>query len=197
MAECEHGMVPIGYPGPQVEVLVLDESLTQVSPRQDGELVIGGPQVTPGYWENPERTSAAFIRLPGRPGIYYRTGDLVRSPAPGEPIVFLGRFDHQIKIGGVRIELGEVEKALRDVAEVPVAVALGWPRTASGASGIVGFITRTAYDDSMLISRLRERLPSVMVPKRVVVLDAFPLNANGKVDRKALHESLVSSASAQ
>ncbi|WP_019611911.1 amino acid adenylation domain-containing protein [Thioalkalivibrio sp. AKL7] len=192
-AECEHGMVPIGYPGNQVGLRVANETLQQVPVGAEGELLISGPQVTPGYWKDPERTAKAFVHLDdGR--VHYRTGDLVRRPAPGEPIIFLGRLDHQIKIGGVRIELGEVEAALREAAGTDQAVAVGWPRTESGASGIVAFVVAEDMDESAIRDRLRQRLPTVMVPRAIHSLDNLPLNANGKADRKALISTLEETA---
>ncbi|WP_028484255.1 amino acid adenylation domain-containing protein [Thioalkalivibrio sp. ALE17] len=183
--ECEHGMVPIGYPGNQVKLRVAGEALKEVPVGSEGELLISGPQVTPGYWKDPERTAQAFVHLDdGR--VHYRTGDLVRRPGPGEPIIFLGRLDHQIKIGGVRIELGEVEAALREAAGTDQAVAVGWPRTESGASGIVAFVVGDNIEEPALRDRLRQRLPAVMVPRAIHATHELPLNANGKVDRKAL-----------
>jgi len=196
MGESEYGMVPIGFAGPQVETLIVDDQMLEVQEGEQGELVIGGPQVTPGYIYDPERTRAAFVEMPGHSGIYYRTGDLVRRPHPGQPIIFLGRSDHQIKIAGVRIELGEVEKAMRDAADAPVAVALGWPLTSNGAAGIVGFVAACGADARTIRERLKQTLPGVMVPQEIRMLDDFPLNANGKVDRKALLEVLKASTAA-
>lgn len=193
-AQCEHGVVPVGVAGPQVVLRVVDDHLNDVAPGQEGELLIGGPQVTPGYWKDPERTAAAFVKTPGHDQTFYRTGDLVRQPEPGQPIQFLGRLDHQIKIAGVRIELGEVEHVLREAARSDQAVALGWPRTPSGASGIVAFVAKSpGLDADALREQLKARLPQVMVPRDIHLLDDFPLNVNGKVDRKALLESLQAS----
>jgi acyl-coenzyme A synthetase/AMP-(fatty) acid ligase len=139
----------------------------------------------------------AFVSVPRSDAIHYRTGDLVRRPPPGQPITFLGRMDHQIKIAGVRIELGEVEKAIRDAAGTDLAVALGWPPTSSGATGIVGFVAAPRVDVEAVRERLKHVLPSVMVPREIRVLAAFPLNANGKVDRKALLEGLKAGAEPQ
>ncbi|ANB02217.1 amino acid adenylation domain-containing protein [Ectothiorhodospira sp. BSL-9] len=189
-SECEHGMVPIGYPGNGVSFLVVDEAFSAVSPGHDGELLIAGQHVTQGYWKDDKRTEAAFMQLPDQARRYYRTGDLVRQPEPGKPYIFLGRIDHQIKIGGVRIELGEVEQALRDVSGTDQAVALGWPLTSSGAAGLVGFICGGTFSTELMRDQLKERLPMVMVPRQILTLDALPLNVNGKVDRKALLERL-------
>jgi len=194
MEQCEHGMVPIGYPGSRVGVRIVDEALEDVHAGGEGELLISGPQVTPGYWGNPEKTRDAFIRLRDSDTVHYRTGDLVRSPRADQPIVFLGRFDHQIKIAGVRIELGEVELALRKAAGTDMAVALGWPITTSGASGIVAFVANAKATPNAIQETLKRDLPNVMVPRDIRLLDALPINPNGKVDRRALLELLQRSS---
>ncbi len=188
--ECGHGVVPIGVAGPQVGLKVVDSALQEVPVGAEGELLISGPQVTPGYWNSPKRTAAAFITLPGSSTVHYRTGDLVRRPPPGQAIPYLGRLDFQIKISGVRIELGEVEQALRQAAHTDLAVAVGWPITSSGASGIAAFVVKADLDLAALRRRLKETLPAVMVPKDIHVIAEMPLNVNGKVDRKALIASL-------
>jgi amino acid adenylation domain-containing protein len=188
--ECQHGMVPIGYPAPGVEVLVVDDQLSEVPQGAEGELLLSGPQLTPGYWRDEKKTGRAFIAVPGKEGRYYRTGDLVRRPDGQAPILYLGRLDHQIKVYGVRIELGEIEMALREAAKTDLAVALGWPLTSSGASAIAAFLVNPARDLDEIRGELAKRLPSVMVPRRLEVVESLPLNANGKVDRKALLERL-------
>lgn len=188
--ECRHGVVPIGYAGPKVTLLIVDEALSAVPFGTEGELLIAGEQVTPGYWKDSEKTAAAFTNIPGHAGIFYRTGDLVRQDGPDRPIVFLGRLDHQIKISGVRIELGEIEQALRVAAGTDEVVAVGWPITPSGAGGVVGFIARTDVNTDDVLDKLRAMLPGVMVPRELHLVTSFPLNANGKTDRKALIASL-------
>lgn len=189
-AESTHGVVPIGVAGPRVGLRVVDAQLREVPVGSDGELLISGPQVTPGYWKNPERTAQSFIRLPGSDVVHYRTGDLVRRVPEGEAIPYLGRMDYQIKISGVRIELGEVEQAIRHASGTDLAVAVGWPPTTSGASGIVGFVVKPGADGAAIRRRLKETLPAVMVPREIHVIDEMPLNVNGKIDRKALLERL-------
>jgi amino acid adenylation domain-containing protein len=186
-SECEHGVVPIGAAGPKVTLRVVGTDLREVPPGEEGELVISGPQVTPGYWRDPARTAAAFVELPDGAGRAYRTGDLVRRPRGAGPIAFLGRLDHQIKISGVRVELGEIEQVVRSVSGAEHVVAVGWPVTASGASGIVVFMTGVgAGQTDSIRDQVRERLPQVMVPRAIHAIDEFPLNVNGKVDRRAL-----------
>lgn len=183
---CENDIVPIGDPFAGMRAIVVDEKLEPVAPGESGELLMTGPQVAPGYYNDPERTAQSFMVPPGETDIFYRTGDRVRRPVDDDPMIFLGRMDQQIKVNGYRVELGEVEAALRREAGLQSAVALGWPRTASGAKNIVGFIDDASVDTTALIRRLLEVLPRYMVPKQIHVIEEFPLNANGKIDRKAL-----------
>lgn len=190
-AQCEQGVVPIGEPYPEMRVLVVTPELLEVEPGEAGELLMTGPQLTPGYWNDPARTARAFIQPPGHAETYYRTGDLVRRPlSTADPIVYLGRIDNQIKIQGYRVELGEVESALRRAARVDAAVAVGWPMTASGADSIVGFVAGSKVDEDAIVTALRSQLPSYMQVSRVISVDEFPLNANGKIDRGTLRAML-------
>jgi amino acid adenylation domain-containing protein len=191
-AECERGLVPIGEPYPGMSVRVVDESLHEVAPGEAGELLMAGPQLTLGYWRDPEKTADAFLVPPGADETHYRTGDRVRRREPGGPLVYLGRADHQVKVQGYRVELGEIEATLRDVAGVDVAIALGWPENESGADGIVAFVGAEALDVPGVLRRAAERLPAYMAPRAIHLVSEFPLNANGKVDRKALRARLES-----
>jgi amino acid adenylation domain-containing protein len=186
-AESEMGVVPIGEPYPGMEVLVADEALSEVAPGEIGELLMTGPQLSLGYWNDPEKTAAAFVTPPGRSRTYYRTGDRVRRSDGAGPLVYLGRMDSQIKIQGYRVELGEIEAAIRDEARVDVAVAVGWPRnTMGGADGVVGFVAGRDLPLDAIRERVSARLPNYMAPREIRCVDEFPLNANGKVDRPAL-----------
>jgi acyl-CoA synthetase (AMP-forming)/AMP-acid ligase II len=91
-----------------------------------------------------------------------------------------------VKVNGHRVELGEIEAALRELAGVDAVVALGWPRTDAGAAAITAFAAGTEADPELLREALAARLPDYMVPRRIHLLDAIPLNANGKFDRGAL-----------
>jgi len=190
-AESEAGVMPIGEALPGVRTLVVDGDLREVEPGEAGELLVAGPQVTPGYWDDPETTAEVFIVPPGESERFYRTGDRVRSPLPGHPMTYLGRLDHQIKVRGVRIELGEVEAAVREATGVDGVVAVGWPATTTGADGIVAFVGSAGVDIVAAKATLAARLPPTMVPRRFVLLKALPLGASGKFDRKRLLESLA------
>lgn len=184
-AECELGVVPIGEPYPGMEARVVDEALREVPRGEAGELIMTGVQTALGYWEDPEKTAQAFVRPPGEERVFYRTGDRVRW-AEGKPLIYLGRVDNQIKIQGYRVELGEIEAVLREESGAEIAIAVGWPRTASGADGIVAFVGAPDADADAILARVKARLPGYLQPSRVKLVRDFPLNANGKVDRKAL-----------
>ncbi|WP_437561756.1 amino acid adenylation domain-containing protein [Sorangium sp. So ce542] len=181
--------VPIGLPIQNTQLYVLDRRRRPVPLGVAGELYVGGDGVGRGYLHDPERTAAAFLPDPFAPGAgarLYRTGDLVRR-LPGGELVFLGRIDHQIKLRGFRIELGEIEAAIarcagiRDVVVVAREDAPGDPR-------LVAYVVPEApsFDPGDLKEQLSSRLPAYMIPAAIVPLDALPLSANGKVDRKAL-----------
>jgi amino acid adenylation domain-containing protein len=184
--ECEQGIVPIGKPFDGMRALIVDKQLRELEPGRDGELLLTGPQLSLGYWQDGEETRRAFVPIAGKNGIYYRTGDRVRQARPGKPLVYLGRLDNQVKVLGHRVELGEVESAVREVSGLEGVVALGWPTTESGADGIEVFLETDSFDTRTLVSQLKGKLPVYMLPRNVLVLRRFPLNANGKHDRRAL-----------
>jgi amino acid adenylation domain-containing protein len=188
-AECEQGIVPIGEPFEDMEALIVDEVLREMPAGCEGELIITGPQLSQGYWCDEEKTKRAFVPIAGRSGIYYRTGDRVRRSAPNKPLVYLGRLDNQIKVLGHRVELGEVEAVVRSLSGVDAVVALGWPN-GSSADRIELFLEADSFDTQPLMDQLKTKLPSYMVPQRIRLLRRFPLNPNGKYDRRALETML-------
>lgn len=194
-AECDQGLVPIGEPFDDMEALIVNEELHEVESGVAGELLMTGPQLCLGYWHDEEKTRRAFVAAPGKAGVYYyRTGDRVRRRAAGRPLVYLGRLDSQIKVLGHRVELGEVESAVRDASGLDGVVALGWPMTTSGADAIEVFLQTEEFATKELLEALRARLPVYMVPRNIRLLRQFPLNANGKYDRKALQMILENSS---
>jgi amino acid adenylation domain-containing protein len=184
--ESELGIVPIGYPFPGMNVLVADSNLNEVRPGDEGELLMNGPQMSLGYWEDPEKTAAAFVTPPGKTEIFYRTGDRVRRPADGGPLTHLGRVDFQIKVLGHRVELGEIESVVRKISGLDGVVAVGWPLTPSGCSGVEVFVEGQVNQRDSLRSAAADLLPDYMVPKRFHCMDRLPRNSNGKFDRKAI-----------
>ena len=188
-AESEMGIVPIGYSYPGMKYLVVDEGLREVSPGEQGELLMSGPQMSLGYWKDAKKTADAFITVPGHTDVYYRTGDRVRRPPSGAPLIHLGRIDSQIKVLGHRVELGEIEAVVRKHCGSDAVVAVGWPSTSSGYGGVEVFI-ESRGEVHHLRDAVRSELPEYMVPRRFHFKDKLPRNANGKLDRAAISKSL-------
>jgi amino acid adenylation domain-containing protein len=183
-----NGFVPIGEPLGATVTKIVDAQLGEVPPGEPGQLLLHGPQVVDGYWDDPAATARAFVTMQGN-GRGYLTGDRVVCPSQGAPLEYLGRIDSQIKILGHRVELEEVEAVLREEVRAD-AVAVGWPLTPSGAAGIVAFIADPSLDKIGLRRALAARLPDFMVPRELRLVKELPLNANGKLDRKALLSTL-------
>ena len=154
-------------------VLVADESLAEAKPGEAGELLMTGPQLALGYWRDPDRTAASFLRPPGRGEIYYRTGDRVRRAAAGGPLLYLGRVDNQIKILGHRVELGEIEAVIREESGIDAVVALGWPLNPGGAGGIEVFLQASGPPVADLKERAAKRLPVYMTPGGTIICPNF------------------------
>lgn len=182
---------PIGTPLPGVTVVVTDGDGLPVARGQDGELRIGGHCLALGYLD-PELTARRFTAPPKHPelegvGRLYRTGDRVRMGADGT-LEFLGRLDNQVKISGVRIELGEVEAAFEQDARVRTAVVTV-RRDGSGLPRLTAHIKPAGAEAAApadLLDAVRAWLPEQAVPAAVHLVDTYPLDANGKVDRAAL-----------
>jgi amino acid adenylation domain-containing protein len=192
------GTLPLGRPLPNSRIHLLDADGQPVPMGEQGELCIGGRGVARGYLNRPDLTLEKFVADPFStdPGArLYRTGDLARCLTDGN-IEFCGRIDHQVKLSGYRVELGEIEGALREQGGVQDAVVLA-REDESGDKQLVAYVApeRTNQppymnEQTLTPTTLREylkgRLPQYMVPSAFVLMERFPLTANGKIDRQAL-----------
>lgn len=173
-----HGVVPIGTVHGGHDVLLLDP--TGAESATEGELCVAGPQLTPGYLD-PTDDIGRFFHKDGLR--WYRTGDRVRRADDGE-LLYLGREDAQVQVHGVRVELAEVDAAVRSCAGVQDAVTVAV--TAEGTAELVVFYTGAVVHPARLAREVRGVLPVAIVPKKYVHLTEFPLNPNRKIDRKKL-----------
>ena len=183
-------ILPIGAPFPEHRAVIVGEDGRQVANGEAGELYLCGPQVSLGYWEQPEMTAERFAPPLGVwMGRWYRTGDRVRHTSLG--LQFLGRIDRQVKISGYRIELQEVEIALRRLAGDVSAAVLVWPVDANGlARGLTGFVADHGHPSDEILASCRRELPPYMVPQEIHRVTEWPLNSNGKTDYVQLRRML-------
>jgi non-ribosomal peptide synthetase component F len=177
-----NGIVSIGKPMDGVGILLVDDARRPVAPGEKGELCLRGDQLTPGYWNNPEKNREAFFEHEGE--VYYRSGDLCWQDADGD-VMYSGRADHQVKIQGFRVELSEIEHHARELTGIKHLAAVTCPDSAGNVT-LHLFFEGAAEQIPALLAGLRTKLPAYMIPARTVNLDALPLNVNGKIDRPAL-----------
>jgi mycobactin phenyloxazoline synthetase len=172
--------VPFGVPLRNVRCRVVSPSGRDCPDWVPGELWVGGANVAAGYRNDPERTAQRFV---GHDGIrWYKTGDVARY-WPDGTVEFLGRADHQVQIRGYRVELGEVESALRAVPGVRHAIATV---VDAGAPKLVAAVAGDPRAIGDITASVAELVPTYMVPTRTVFFDEFPLTSNGKLDRRAV-----------
>ncbi|MFE3836164.1 amino acid adenylation domain-containing protein [Pseudogemmobacter sonorensis] len=174
--------LPIGFPVWNTALRVLDDRMRPVPPGLAGHLYLGGVQLARGYLGRPDLTAERFV--PHEGARLYATGDLARL-RPDGAVVYLGRSDHQVKIRGLRIELSEIEAAIMETGLAREAVVIA--REENGEKRLVGYVVPAGgHRPGAIAAALGARLPAYMVPAAEVALDALPVTANGKLDRKAL-----------
>ncbi len=182
--------LPIGKPMRNTEVFILDEHDQLITePEQTGELCVRGTSLAVGYYNNPEKTGAAFVQNPLQTAYeekIYRTGDLVKYNDRHE-LIYLSRKDFQIKHLGHRIELGEIETAVSSLEEISMCCCLYDEKRKLIVLFLEEEISRTEINN-----RLRGIIPDYMLPGKVICLEKLPLNINGKIDRVALKRDYIS-----
>ncbi|MDE5937014.1 MAG: amino acid adenylation domain-containing protein, partial [Ruminococcus sp.] len=180
----EWDSVPYGYPLGNQTVYILDSNEEIVPVGAKGEICIGGAGVAEGYCNDIQKTNTQFCES-SRLGRIYHTGDYGYMSSEGY-IVLLGRLDNQVKINGFRVELGEIENAIKKLSYVKNAVAVV-RQSDNGAKSICAYVSLYSQaDENRIRNDSAENLPHYMIPSRVVILDNLPLTSNGKVDRNNL-----------
>ncbi|MFT5890426.1 MAG: amino acid adenylation domain-containing protein [Dokdonia sp.] len=182
--------IPIGRPITNTQAYVLDENLEPLPIGIIGKLYLSGAGITKGYLNRPDLTNEKFIKCPFDTGkLMYDTGDLVRWTTSGI-LEFFGRKDHQVKLRGYRIELGEIENSMLEFSE-DISQAIVAIKTVKNGDALVGYyVANSTIDKSELRAFLQRELPSYMTPAYLIEIKSVPLTPNGKVDRKALTESV-------
>ncbi len=191
------GVIAIGRPYPGMRAAIVDSSNNFLCQGEIGELAVSGPQVSAGYWNNPNLTTKRYPRLFHKEWgetTWYLTGDLSYEDESGI-FHYLGRIDNQVKVLGQRVELEDVEFHLREVCKSDSVAVVAWPMNHGSAQGLIAFVTDKSLDLKNVKGLLRSRIQSYMVPRRIVCLERLPLNLNGKVDRKALVKLLEETSS--
>ncbi len=183
----EGEVIPIGKPFPNREIILLTEDGTVAPAGEQGEICVRGTALTLGYYNDPERTAAAFVQNPlnqAYPERIYKTGDIAKYNQAGE-LCFVSRKDYQIKHMGHRIELGEIEVNVNAVAGIKLAACVYDDKRGKILLYYVGDMT-----EKQLMAEIKSKLPRYMRPNRMIKLEEMPFTANGKIDRVTLKNKI-------
>lgn len=180
--------VPIGKPIAGTHIYIYDENMNVVQDNMPGEMLIGGKGLAKGYLNNDDQTSRSFVTVGEIPEILYKTGDIVRKLSDGN-FEFIGRKDNQVKINGYRIELEEIESVLNTLPSVEKSAVI--LKNNAESKHLIAFVSlkemgsQRSAEEALLIA-LEEKLPTYMIPQKIVQLQEIPLTPIGKVDRRQL-----------
>lgn len=185
-----NGVVAIGLALKNIIAVILDEEGNMLPDGEKGELCIAGPQVTKGYLKNEEQTDKAFFmrEYKGEMTRFYHTGDLVYRDSDGD-YMYVGRIDHQAKIQGFRVELSEIEYHASQHLKEQTVICMAFDNK-DGFTEIAMFVESEVFDIEPTLQYMRTKMPSYMIPTRVIFVPVFPLNVNGKIDKNKLKELL-------
>lgn len=191
--ECLNDIVSIGKIFDNLKYCILDEHKNEVGRGEPGELYVCGPQITKGYFNDPQRTQAAYVTIAHRGSdVWFKTGDLVKERDNGN-LNYLGRLDNQVQILGNRVELQEVDSILKKASNSEMVVSLAWPVKNGIAEKIVAFIAESEdRDRAKVLAYCQKTLPPYMIPREIFFIDKIPLNDNGKFDKQQLIQMLES-----
>ena len=181
-----NGIISIGKPLANCVGLILDEQGNELPTGEKGELCIAGDQVTKGYWKNEEKNESSFFlkEIDGKQLRFYHTGDLCYKDEDGD-IMYSGRLDHQAKIQGFRVEMGEIEYHAREFLGGKNVVCLAFDNKES-LTEIAMFMESEEFNPDEMIAYMRTKMPSYMIPTRLFYVPVFPLNSNDKTDKVKL-----------
>ncbi len=183
-----NGVLTIGKDMKNTTTIIVDDENNEVTVGESGELCLSGDQLTPGYWKNETKNKEVFFdkEYNGKNTRFYRTGDLCNVDHEGD-ILYLGRVDFQAKIQGFRVELSEIEFHAKAGLDKTNAVAIAFTNKIHNTEiGLV--IEGEAMDTNDLVTYMKGKLPAYMIPTQIKFIQNFPLNTNGKIDRKKLKE---------
>lgn len=183
-----NGVMALGELVKNMQTIILDDDGKVVPDGERGELCISGDQLTKGYLKNTEKNTESFFSIfkNGIPFRYYRTGDIVYKDTD-MCYFYVGRKDHQVKIQGHRVELGEIEKHARDITNTEKTIAVAH-QNQFGNYQINLFTENSNIKQDLILEYLKTKLPYYMIPSNIILMNKLPLNNNGKIDRRALSE---------
>lgn len=181
-----NGIISVGRPLANCVGLILDEKGNELPAGEKGELCIAGDQVTKGYWKNEEKNKSSFFfkEVDGKHMRFYHTGDLCYKDEEGD-IMYSGRMDHQAKIQGFRVEMGEIEYHAREFLGGKNVVCLAFDNKES-LTEIAMFMESEEFKPDEMLAYMRTKMPSYMIPTRLFYVPVFPLNSNDKTDNVKL-----------
>ncbi|TSE04850.1 AMP-binding protein [Aquimarina algiphila] len=183
-----NGVLTIGKDMKNTKTIIVDDDNNEVQEGGNGELCLSGIQLTPGYWKNEEKNKEVFFtkEYQGEETRFYRTGDLCTVDNEGD-ILYLGRVDFQAKIQGFRVELSEIEFHAKAALDKLNVVAIAFTNTIQNTE--IGLVLESKeFETKQLLEDLKKILPQYMIPTQIKFVDSFPLNTNGKTDRKKLNK---------
>ena len=185
-----NGIISIGKPLANCNGLILDEKGNELPAGEKGELCISGAQVTKGYWKNDEKNKSCFFmkEVDGIPMRFYHTGDLCYKDENGD-IMYSGRLDYQTKIQGFRVEMGEIEYHAHEFLAGKNVICMAF-NNKDGLTEIAMFVESYEIENARLVAYLKNKMPSYMIPSKILYVPAFPINENGKIDKNSLRQMI-------